>query len=156
MTAAPSPAPDRRLHWATAGAVAVALASGFALTRGGGAWPALALHGAAGATAGALSLWRLGRWLRGHRARGTALPRTAAAVHLALAVLPAGMVASGLGMLALTGTVLLPAGAPLPDFGAVPPATPHGLGARVLLGLVGLHIAAAVVHGWPNRPTARP
>ena len=63
-----SQTPGRRLHWAIAGATAAALASGFALTRGAGAWPVLALHGAAGATAGALSLWRLGRWLRGHRA----------------------------------------------------------------------------------------
>lgn len=151
MTGA-SLAPGRGLHWAVAGAAAVALASGFALTRGVGALPVLALHGAAGATAGGLSLWRLGRWLRGHRAQAALFPRLAGAVHLALTVIPVGMMASGVGMLVLTGAALLPAGAALPDFGAVPPAVPHGLGARVLIALILLHTAAALLHGWPKRP----
>ena len=126
-----SQAPSRRLHWITAGLAALALASGFALTRKTGAWTVLGLHGAAGATAGGLSLWRLTRPLRGHRARATLFPRLAGPVHLALAVIPVGMMASGVGMLVLTCAALLPAGAPLPAFGAVPPGVPRGLGARV-------------------------
>ncbi len=122
-----SEARGRRLHWVIAGLAALALASGFALTRR----TVLGLHGAAGATAGGLSLRRLTRLIRGHRAWATLFPRLADPVHLALAVIPVGMMASGVGMLVLTGAVLLPAGAPLPDFGAVPPAVPHGLGARV-------------------------
>lgn len=147
-----SPVPGRALHWAIAGAAAMALTSGFALTRGVGTWPVLALHGAAGATAAALSLWRLGRWLNGHRAQAMLFPRLARVVHLALTVIPVGMMVSGVGMLVLTGAALLPAGAPLPDFGEVPPAVPHGLGARVLIALVALHTIAALLHGWPKRP----
>ena len=52
----------------------------------------------------------------------------------------------------ITGAALLPAGAPLPDFGAVRPAVPHGLGARALIALVILRSAAALLHGGPKRP----
>lgn len=82
----------------------------------------------------------------------TLFPRLDGAAHLALTVIPVGMMASGIGMLVMSGATLMPAGAPLPDFGAVPPAVPHGLGARVLIALVALHTAAALLHGWPKRP----
>lgn len=125
------------------------------LTRGGaGSWPVLGLHILAGAGAGTLSLWRLLRWMRRARAQARLSPRLAAAVHLALSVLPLGMTASGIGMLLLTGAAYLPAGAPLPEFGTVPPAMPHAFGAKGLIGLVSLHIAAAVLHHWQARPGA--
>ena len=82
----------------------------------------------------------------------TLFPRLAGAAHLAQAVIPVGMMARGIGMLVMSGATLLPAGAPLPNFGAVPPAIPHGLGVRMLIALTLLHTAAALLHGWPKRP----
>jgi cytochrome b561 len=70
-------------------------------------------------------------------------------VHLLLIIVPLGMAASGIGMLILSGAgAQLFGGAPglLPEFERVLPRTPHGIGARMLLALVALHIGAALYH----------
>jgi cytochrome b561 len=75
--------------------------------------------------------------------------RTAQVVHVLFYIVILGMIASGIGMLALSGAAPLifgGDGALLPDFSKYPPRLPHGIGARLLLGLLVLHVGAALYH----------
>lgn len=75
--------------------------------------------------------------------------RTARAVHAAFYVVILGMIASGIGMMALSGagrTVFGGSGMLPPDFHAYPPRVPHGLGAFLLVVLLGVHAGAALYH----------
>jgi cytochrome b561 len=45
----------------------------------------------------------------------------------------------------------LAGGTPLPDFSTVTPSVVHGLAARLLIGLLILHIAAALFHHFVRR-----
>jgi cytochrome b561 len=75
--------------------------------------------------------------------------RTAQVVHVVFYIVILGMIASGIGMLALSGAAPLifgGDGALLPDFSKYPPRLPHGIGARLLLGLLVLHVGAALYH----------
>jgi len=80
--------------------------------------------------------------------------RTARAVHLLLYVSIFGMIASGIGMMALSGAapmVFGGEGALLPDFWKYPPRVPHGIGGRLLVALVVLHTGAALYHQFVRR-----
>lgn len=80
--------------------------------------------------------------------------RTAQAVHILLYVVILGMVASGVGMMALSGAAPMIFGgesALLPDFWKYPPRVPHGIGARLLLALLILHTGAALYHHFVRR-----
>lgn len=75
--------------------------------------------------------------------------RIARAVHVAFYVVILGMVASGIGMMVLSGAgpaIFGEAGAPLPDFRDYPPRVPHGLGAFLLVALLVFHTGAALYH----------
>lgn len=139
------------LHWSIAALIGVAVASGFAADNLGpaGVTP-LRVHAASGITAAVLTLVRIG-WWRLADVRPAALegPATllARAVHLLLQLVPLGLAASGIGMLALSdaGSVLLAGGA-LPDFGTLAPRGLHGAAAWLMIALVALHMAAALYH----------
>ncbi len=80
--------------------------------------------------------------------------RAARAVHLLFYVVILGMVASGIGMMVASnaGPILFGGEtAALPDFGRYPARAPHGIGARLLIVLIGLHAAAAIYHQYVRR-----
>jgi cytochrome b561 len=80
--------------------------------------------------------------------------RAARAVHILFYVVLFGMVASGVGMMVLSGAALMILGresALLPDFWNYPPRLPHGIGARLLLALLVLHAGAALYHHFVRR-----
>ena len=79
---------------------------------------------------------------------------TAQMVHLLFYVVILGMIASGIGMIALSGAAPLifgGNGALLPDFWKYPPRLPHSIGARLLLALLALHVGAALYHHFVRR-----
>lgn len=78
----------------------------------------------------------------------------ARAVHLMFYVVILGMVASGIGMIALSGAGPMIFGdsmAPLPNFFRYPPRIPHGLGANLLIALLVAHVGAALYHHFIRR-----
>jgi cytochrome b561 len=80
--------------------------------------------------------------------------RAARVVHILFYVVILGMAASGLGLLALSGSAPMifgSEGALLPDFWKYPPRVPHGIGARLLIALILLHAAAALYHHFVRR-----
>ena len=80
--------------------------------------------------------------------------RTAQVVHVLFYVVILGMIASGIGMIALSGAAPLIFGgesAQLPDFWKYPPRLPHAIGARLLVALLVLHVGAALYHHFVRR-----
>ena len=70
-------------------------------------------------------------------------------VHILFYIVILGMIASGIGMIALStgaGPVIFGGEGTLPDFWKYPPRVPHGIGARLLLALLVLHTGAALYH----------
>jgi cytochrome b561 len=75
--------------------------------------------------------------------------RTARAVHILFYVLILTLIASGIGMLALSGAAPIIFGGGdglLPNFSKYPPRLIHGIGVRLLLALLVLHISTALYH----------
>lgn len=75
-------------------------------------------------------------------------------VHVNLLVIVLGMVASGIGMMILSGAGPAVFGAPgavMPDFHEVLPRRPHGLGARLMIALLAIHAGAALYHHFVRR-----
>ncbi|WP_028740925.1 cytochrome b [Rhizobium leguminosarum] len=75
--------------------------------------------------------------------------RLAGLVHVAFYIFILGMVASGIGMMILSGAapaVFGAARATLPDFIAYPLRGPHGFDAFLLVGLLVFHAGAALYH----------
>jgi len=80
--------------------------------------------------------------------------RTAWVVHFLFYVVILGMIASGIGMIALSGAAPLIFGgesALLSDFWKYPPRLPHAIGARLLLAMLVLHVGAALYHHFVRR-----
>ncbi|MEK1855463.1 MAG: cytochrome b/b6 domain-containing protein [Phyllobacterium sp.] len=80
--------------------------------------------------------------------------RIARWVHVAFYVAILAMVASGIGMIFLSGAAPAVFGAPgavLPNFTDYPPRAPHGLGAFLLVGLLVVHAGAALYHQFIRR-----
>lgn len=80
--------------------------------------------------------------------------RIARWVHIAFYAVILGMVASGIGMTVLSGAAPAVFGAPgaiLPDFTDSPPRTPHGIGGRLIIGLLLFHAGAALYHQFVRR-----
>jgi cytochrome b561 len=81
-------------------------------------------------------------------------------VHVLFYVVILGMIASGIGMMALSGAAVLMFGgesALLPDFWNYPPRIPHGIGARLLLVLLMLHVGnTAFALKWRSNPFRYP
>lgn len=75
--------------------------------------------------------------------------RIAGWVHIGFYVVILGMVASGIGMMVLSGAAPAVFGAPgavLPNFSDYPPRVPHGLGAFLLVVLLIFHAGGALHH----------
>lgn len=75
--------------------------------------------------------------------------RIAGWVHIAFYLAIFGMIASGIGMMILSGAAPAVFGEPgvvLPDFTDYPPRAPHGLGARLLVALLFFHAGATLYH----------
>lgn len=69
--------------------------------------------------------------------------------HALLYAVPMVLAASGLALLALSGAAPIVFGrirGVLPDFSRFPPMTVHALAAFVLVGLIGLHMAAGLIY----------
>ena len=74
-------------------------------------------------------------------------------MHIFFYIVILGMIASGIGMVALSGAgpVIFGEEGTLPDFWKYPPRIPHGIGARLLLALLVLHTGAALYHQFVRR-----
>lgn len=75
-------------------------------------------------------------------------------VHVLLYVVMLGMATSGIGLFALSGAgqiIFGGAPGPLPDFEMFPPRVPHGIGAKLLLGLFVIHAGAGLYHHFVKR-----
>lgn len=80
--------------------------------------------------------------------------RLARGIHIAFYVVILGMIASGIGMMVLSGAapaVFGEPGAVLPNFHDYPPRAPHGLGASLLIALLVAHVGAALYHHFIRR-----
>lgn len=151
------------IHWLTAITIIFALASGF---QAGNAIDAadkagfLRLHIPAAIIVLLLTLCRIVWWWFFDRKPAPVAgspqwqERLARVVHIGLYVLILGMIASGIGMIALSGAgpdIFDGAGAELPNFMDYPPRIPHGLGANLLLALLAAHVGAALYHHFIRR-----
>ena len=70
-------------------------------------------------------------------------------MHFLFYVVILGMAASGIGMMILSGAgpiIFSGSTETLPDFWEFLPRTPHGIGARVMIALLVLHVGAAIYH----------
>jgi cytochrome b561 len=146
------------IHWVSAVLVPILIGSGFrAANTVDPAAKAAILRVHVSIAIGVLALMLLGIvWWRGFDRKPDPIAgsphwqeRTAQAVHVLLYVVILGMIASGIGTMVLSGAAPLifgGDGALLPDFWRYPPRLPHGIGARLLLGLLVLHVGAALYH----------
>jgi cytochrome b561 len=146
------------LHWLTAILILALLGSGF--QAGNTLDPTakaafLRFHIPVAITVLLLTLFRIVWWWRfdtkplPSRASSAWQEWIARAVHVALYIVILGMVASGIGMMALSGAAPLifgTSGATLPDFHDYLPRVPHGLGAFLLVALLVFHTGAALYH----------
>ena len=147
------------IHWLSAGAVILMLVSGRMMDNARELVGAiLPVHVGLGLLVGLLTLFRILWWGFFDRqpAPPAGLGRTqiwaARLVHLGLYGAIVIMVASGIGMLALTGAApAVFSGGPLPRFEAVPPHAMHGLMSWILVMLVLGHIGAALWHQFVRR-----
>ncbi|CUX81313.1 MAG: cytochrome b561 [Roseibaca calidilacus] len=108
-----------------------------------------------------LTLARIAWWFFADRhpaPLGTGWQALAAkAGHTALYALLLVMTVSGVALMALSGAgevVFFGSTAPLPQFSDYLPRIPHGLGAKLLIALVALHVAAAIWHQRVKRDGA--
>lgn len=151
------------IHWLSAILIFAAIGTGF--QAGNAIDPAikadfLRIHIPAAVIALLLTLVRIVWWWFFDKkplpVKGSPLwqERLARAVHLALYVVILGMIASGIGMIALSDagpTVFSESTTPLPNFHNYPPRVPHGLGANLLLALLAAHVGAALYHHFVRR-----
>lgn len=150
------------VHWLSAALILVLIASGF--RAGGTVDPAvkaqlLRIHISVAIAVLLLTLLRVVWWLaidrRPDPVVGSPLwqERSARAVHLLFYVVILGMIASGIGMMVLSGagSIIFGQGGVLPDFREFAPRVPHGIGARMLVALLVLHIGAALYHHFVLR-----
>jgi cytochrome b561 len=145
-------------HWVAAALIVALLITGFRVS--GAADPAakavfLRFHAVMGVVILALTLARIAWWWFADRkplpvaGQQPLLHRAASAVQLLFYVVIIGLAASGIGMTVLSGAgPIVFGGAPgsLPDFWSVPPRVPHGIGVRVLIALLILHVGGALYH----------
>lgn len=151
------------IHWLTAILILFALGSGF--QAGSALDPQtkaalLRMHIPAAVIALLLTAFRIVWWWlfdkKPEPVRGSPLwqERLARGVHIALYVVVLGMIASGIGMMVLSGAGPVVFGgtdAQLPNFMQYPPRIPHGLGANLLVALLLAHVGAALYHHFIRR-----
>lgn len=146
------------IHWLTAILILMAIITGF--RAGGSMDPAtkaalLRVHIPAAIVIFLLTLGRIAWWffldkkplpVQGSPAWQEWLAR---AVHLLFYVVILGMVASGIGMIVLSGagrSIFSGTAVELPNFLQYPPRIPHGIGANLLIALLLAHVGAALYH----------
>jgi cytochrome b561 len=142
------------IHWTSAVAVVLAFAAGLASANTQPLpAPLLVAHLALGLSVFALTLLRIVWWLAADRRPSPPAdhPRwqqfAAKAVHALLYVIIILMGTSGITTVVLSGALpAIASGAPLPDFSGIVPRMAHGLISRLLLGLLVVHIGAALYH----------
>lgn len=151
------------VHWLSAVLILLLLVTGFLAANAPDALAKAALLRVHVPTAIAvllLTVFRVFWWWRFDRkpAPLAELPRWQAGlahvVHVALLVIILGMIASGIGMVVLSGAapaIFGEQGAVMPDFGEVLPRGPHGIGARLMVVLIALHAGAALYHHFVRR-----
>jgi len=151
------------IHWLSAVLILVLLASGFRAAHTADAAVKAAIlrvHIPLALGVLALTIVRIGWWWGWDRKPGPVAgsprwqARTAQAVHVLFYIVILGMIASGIGMIVLSGAAPFIFGgksALLPDFWKYPPRIPHAIGARLLLALLALHFAAALYHHFIRR-----
>jgi cytochrome b561 len=151
------------IHWIAAALIVALLVTGFRVS--GAADPAakavfLRFHAAMGAAILALTLARIAWWWFADRkplpvsGQPPLLHRLASSVHVLFYVVIIGLAASGIGMMVLSGAgpiVFGGASGALPDFWNYPPRVPHGIGVRVLIALLILHVGGALYHHFIRR-----
>lgn len=144
-------------HWVSAVTIVALLVLGFRVANTDDPATKAALlrvHVPLGLFILAITVLRLGWWIvdrKPHRVAGRALWQAATerAVHALLYVTIIVMGTSGICMMVLSGAGPILFGnssQPLPRFSDYAPHVPHGLGAFVLLGLVAVHVGAALYH----------
>ena len=148
------------IHWLSALAVVIMLATGLTMDSLGDAPPGVILpvHVTVGAALARLTLLRIVWWFAIDRqpappeGLGVVQVWSARVVHLGLYLTLVVTLASGIATVALTGAApAIFAGGALPDFAAVPPFVAHATVSRVLLVLAVAHVAAALWHQFIRR-----
>lgn len=145
------------MHWATAAAIFALFGSGTMLERlvdDATRTQVLRVHAVTGSLVVLLTLARIAWWAFAERKPAEPnMPRwqsiMARLAHWLLYALILIMGASGVAMLALSGAaeiLFLGQPGPLPDFHAFPPRAAHGLASWLLIGLIAVHIGAALYH----------
>ncbi len=151
------------LHWLTAFLIVAVLAFGFgaaSMTDASAKAQMLAAHVPLAIIVVLLTIGRILWWwfadTKPVPVIGT--PRwqqsSAHVVHILFYVVILGMGASGIGMLALSGAgpaIFGDTAGQLPDFWNYAPRVPHGIGARVMIALLVLHVGAALYHHFIRR-----
>ena len=150
------------IHWVSALLILVLLGSGF--RAGNSVDPEtkatfLRVHVPVAITVLVLTVLRIFWWwrfdLKPQPVQSSPLwqERMARVVHVAFYVVILGMIASGIGMMVLSGAapVIFGGEGTLPDFHDYPPRVPHGFGAFLLLALLVAHIGAALYHHFIRR-----
>ncbi|WP_299847011.1 cytochrome b/b6 domain-containing protein [uncultured Roseovarius sp.] len=146
------------IHWLSAVLILAQLGSGFraaSMVDSAAKEAILTFHAPLGIVILVLTIARLLWWKFADRkpdpVAGDPAWQTGAAkaVHVLFYIVIIGMVASGIGMMVASGAGEILSGAvdaPLPDFSKVLPRAPHGLGARLMVGLLVFHAGAALYH----------
>lgn len=146
------------IHWLAAILIVALLISGFrasGMTDPAAKITFLRAHAIMGVTILLLTLARIAWWWFADRkplpvAGQPALQhRAATSVHMLFYVVIVGLAGSGIGMMVLSGAGLIVFGGAsgsLPDFWNYLPRVPHGIGARLLIALLVLHVAGALYH----------
>ncbi len=146
------------IHWLSAVLILAQLGSGFraaSMVDSAAKEAILPFHAPLGIVILVLTIARLLWWKFADRkpdpVAGDPAWQTGAAkaVHVLFYIVIIGMVASGIGMMVASGAGEILSGAvdaPLPDFSKVLPRAPHGLGARLMVGLLVFHAGAALYH----------
>ena len=151
------------IHWLSALFIVGLLISGFLAANTMDATTKqqiLTLHAPLGFTVLALTLARIAWWKFADRKPNPVVGMPAwqefcaRAIHLLLYVVILGTGASGIGMFALSGAAGIIFGgdvSPLPNFAEFTPRIPHGIGARVFVLLLILHVGAALHHHYVRK-----
>ncbi len=149
------------IHWLTAALIVALFATGLLAAGQGDPAAKLALvrfHVPLGAAVLVLTLLRIVWWWVAdkHPPLPADQPRlqkfVAHAVHFAIYLVILLLASSGIATLVLSGAMpAILAGTTLPDFETLLPRLVHGAASRVMLGLLALHIAAALWHQFVRR-----
>ena len=149
------------LHWTSATAILALLVLGLMAATGGSAQKAtlLRVHAPLGTLLLVLTIARVGwRFFDKRPDKLAQQPRwqafTARITHALLYAVTILMGVSGIGLMVLSGAgaiLFSSAPGPLPDFRDFRPLAVHGAGAAAMVGLLCLHIGAALYHRFYKR-----